>query len=67
MDYENKIQKLEESVKKLEDGKVSLDESIDLFEKGVKITKDCLSSLKQYKGKIAIVQGEVDKLFIDEE
>ncbi|MBR2988844.1 MAG: exodeoxyribonuclease VII small subunit [Clostridia bacterium] len=67
MDYEKKIEKLEQIVKKLEDGKISLDESVALFEEGVAITKDCFSALNEYKGKISVVQGEIDKLFKDEE
>ena len=67
MDYEKKIDQLEQIVKELEGGKISLDESVALFEKGVEITKECFTALGKYKGKIAVVQGEIDKLFKDEE
>lgn len=66
MEYEKNLQKLEEIVKRLESGKVSLDESVELFEQGVSITKECLTDLAEYKGKIAVVQGEVEKLFKEE-
>ena len=62
-----KVEQLEQIVKQLEDGKISLDESVALFEKGVSITKECFTALNEYKGKIAVVQGEIDKLFKDEE
>ncbi|MBQ8882447.1 MAG: exodeoxyribonuclease VII small subunit [Clostridia bacterium] len=66
MEYEKNLQQLEEIVKRLESGKVSLDESIELFEQGVSITKACLTDLTEYKGKISVIQGEVEKLFKEE-
>lgn len=62
MDYEKKLEELNKLVSKLESGEVTLEEGVALFERGVQITKECLASLNEYKGKIASVQGEVDKL-----
>ena len=62
MDYENQLCELEKIVNKLESGNVTLEEGVSLFEKGVSLTKDCLQSLSEYKGKITIIQDEVNKL-----
>ena len=67
MDYEKKLAQLEEIVKKLELGNLSLDEGVALFEEGVGVTKECLATLSQYKGRIAQIQSEMDALFDDEE
>ena len=39
MNFEEKLKELEEIVNKLDSGNVSLEESIALFEKGVKLSK----------------------------
>ena len=44
MEFEESLNKLEDIVKKLEKGEVSLEESLPLFEEGMKI----LSNLKDY-------------------
>ena len=67
MDYEKKLNELEELVKKLENGNVTLEESVALFENGVALTKDCILALKEYKGRITSASGEMDKLLKDAE
>lgn len=67
MDYEKKLDELEELVKKLENGNVMLEESVALFESGVALTKDCILALKEYKGRITSASGEMDKLLKDAE
>ncbi len=67
MDYEKRLNELEELVKKLENGNVTLEESVSLFESGVALTKDCILALKEYKGRITSASGEMDKLLKDAE
>ncbi len=67
MDYEKKLAELERLVEKLESSDTSLADGVALFEKGVALTKDCLTALSEYKGKITMIQGEVDKLLSDVE
>lgn len=67
MDYEKKLNELEELVKKLENGNVTLEESVSLFESGVALTKECILALKEYKGRITSASGEMDKLLKDAE
>ena len=62
MDYEKKLEELNNLVLKLESGETTLEEGVALFERGVALTKECLTALNEYKGKIASVQDEVDKL-----
>lgn len=51
-DFENSIKELEEIADSLENEQISLDESIALFEKGVKLSKDCSDYLESAKQKI---------------
>lgn len=45
--YEDAVKELDEIVSKLENGTVSLDESIKLFEKGTKLAGICSDKLKK--------------------
>lgn len=70
--FETSIKELEEIVKALESGSVSLDESLELFEKGVKLTKSCQKLLDEAEKKVSVLvnDGEgniVKKDFINEE
>lgn len=61
MDLEIKLKELEELTQKMESG-VSLDEGIRLFEQGLKLTKECMAELKDYKGKLTEIKKEMDEL-----
>lgn len=70
--FETSIKELEEIVRALESGSVSLDESLALFEKGVKLTKSCQKLLDEAEKKVSVLvnDGEgnvVKKDFINEE
>lgn len=66
MDYEKKLKRLEEIVTKLEDGKVGLQESTELFEEGVKLSKELKEMLIEYKGKITQIKEDANA-FIEED
>ncbi|HHX01466.1 MAG TPA: exodeoxyribonuclease VII small subunit [Firmicutes bacterium] len=53
--FEEAIKALEEVVRKLEDGTVSLDESLQLFEKGVELARICRAKLDQFEEKIEVL------------
>lgn len=55
MNYEEAITKLEETVKQLESGKLSLEESIAMFEQGTKLAKECYQTLKTAEQKITLI------------
>ncbi|MBE6811898.1 MAG: exodeoxyribonuclease VII small subunit [Ruminococcaceae bacterium] len=52
MTYESAIRQLEEIVLKLENGNLSLDEAVKLFEKGAKLSSFCDKTLKEAELKI---------------
>ncbi len=62
MSFEKNLEKLEEIAKKLENKEMSLDEGISLYEEGLNLTKECLKSLSENKGKITLLTKEMDKL-----
>ncbi len=49
INFEKSLKDLEEIVMKLESGEISLDESIELFSRGVKLAGDCEKSLNNAK------------------
>ena len=51
-DFEKSFKELEKIADSLENEKISLDESILLFEKGVKLSKECTEYLENTKQKI---------------
>lgn len=51
-DFEKSIKELEVIANSLENDQISLEQSISLFEKGVKISKDCSEYLETAKQKI---------------
>lgn len=65
MSFEEKIKELEEIVDKLDGGNVSLEESILLFEKGVKLSKACQRMLNSAEKKVNVLltdeNGKVTK------
>lgn len=70
--FEESIAELEEIVSQLEGGNVTLDESLSLFEKGIKLSKSCQKMLDEAEKKVSILMtnddGEVVKEdFIGEE
>lgn len=53
--YEEAIAELEEIVGKLEKGDLSLDESIDYFQKGMELSKFCSKRLDEIERKITVL------------
>ncbi len=51
-DFEKAMKRLEEIVSKLEDGDISLDEAMKLFDEGTKLTSGCYDILKKAEQKI---------------
>lgn len=52
INFEKSLEELEKIIEKLESGECSLEESIVLFEQGVKYTGECRTALKEAKEKI---------------
>ena len=53
--FDELMKDLEEITNKLEKEDLSLDESVDLFEKGMKISKECNEKLEKAEKRITIL------------
>ncbi len=53
--FEEQIEELENIIKELEAGKLNLDESVEKFEEGMKISKECSKMLESAERKITIL------------
>lgn len=59
LSYEQAVAELEEIVKKLEKGELTLDESINYFQRGVELTKHCRKKLDAAERSITmLIEGE---------
>ena len=58
VDFESKIQQLEELVETMEAGNLSLDESLKAFEAGIKITRECQQALLEAEQKVEILSQD---------
>lgn len=63
--FENLMQKLENIVQTLEKGDLNLDESVEKFEEGMKISKECNKMLESSEKRISILlensNGEIEE------
>ena len=55
MEFEKKIERLEEIVRVMEEGDLSLDQSLKLFEEGVKISRKCHEQLEKAEAKVTVL------------
>ena len=62
MDFEQLVKQLEEITEKLEKDNLNLDESIELFEEGMKISKKCNEKLENAEKKISILLKEGNEI-----
>jgi len=51
-DFEAALEQLEELVSAMEEGELSLEESLQSFEKGIKLTRECQSALNKAEQKV---------------
>jgi exodeoxyribonuclease VII small subunit len=58
--FENAMDELEEVVRKLEQGEMSLDESLQYFQKGMVLTKELHQKLDDVEKKIALIMENED-------
>ena len=56
--FEKSIKELEEIVSKLEQGDATLDESLELFEKGIKLSKQCQKILDEAEKKVSVLVAD---------
>lgn len=66
IDFEKSLNELEKIISKLEQGDCSLEESISLFEQGMKHTENCREALEYAKDRILkLTEAESEELKID--
>ena len=53
--FEQSLKELETLVEKMEQGDLSLDESLKQFERGVQLTRSCQQSLKEAEQKVQVL------------
>ena len=56
--FEEQMENLEKIVAELENGNLNLDESVNKFEEGLKISKECNKILEEAEKKITILVNE---------
>jgi exodeoxyribonuclease VII small subunit len=54
-DFETALKRLEDIVKKLENGELSLDSALQLFEEGIKLSRFCHTKLEQAERRVEIL------------
>ena len=57
MDFEKKLGRLEEIVQKMEKGDLALEESLKLFEEGVKLSRECHQRLNEAESKVKLLMS----------
>ena len=55
MDFEKKLGRLEEIVSKMEAGDLALEDSLKLFEEGVKLSRECNTQLSEAEQKVKLL------------
>jgi len=58
--FETSLAELEQIVGKLESGDLPLEESLDLFEKGIKLSRECRTRLTNAERRIEILMKDAD-------
>ena len=65
-DFEANMQELAEIVEKIEGGELSLEEAMQEFEKGVKLTKNCHVALQTAEQKVKILLEQAGNYTLEE-
>ena len=59
--FEEALEKLSALVEKMESGDLSLEESLKIFEEGIKLSKDCQNALNDAEKKVQTLLLEEDQ------
>ena len=60
MEFEKKLKRLEEIVSQMEEGKLSLEEHIKMFQEGIDLSKKCQKQLNEAEQKVQVLM-DVDQ------
>jgi exodeoxyribonuclease VII small subunit len=64
--FENKLVRLEEISDLLEAEETQLEDAIKLFEEGIELSKDCLTTLKSAELKITELKKKIDSISLND-
>ena len=56
--FEEALEELERLVSSMEEGELSLEDSMKAFEKGIKLTRECQTALQKAEQKVQILPNE---------
>jgi len=65
VNFEVSLQKLEKIIEKLEDGDISLEDSVKSFEEGIGLVKECQKQLSQAELKVKKLLSNGDTVDLD--
>lgn len=65
--FESSLKKLEEAVSRLESGDLSLDDSLRVFEEGVRHASICTRKLNEAQKRVELLLKQKDGSFVREE
>lgn len=57
-DFEQALEDLEALVSSMEGGELGLEDSLQAFEKGIKLTRECQAALKRAEQKVQVLINE---------
>ncbi|AUD78106.1 exodeoxyribonuclease VII small subunit [Kangiella profundi] len=67
VNFESQLQELETIVEQLESGELPLDEALKVFEKGVKLSRQCQQLLADAEQKVTVLMDNQEQAFeVDE-
>ena len=70
VDFEQSLTDLQTLVERLEDGELSLEDSLTAFEQGIRLTRECQGALAQAEQKVQLLlerDGELVEEALDED
>ena len=65
VNFETSLQKLEQIIEKLEDGDISLEDSVKSFEEGIGLVRECQKQLSQAELKVKKLLDNGDIVDLD--
>jgi exodeoxyribonuclease VII small subunit len=65
VNFESALEELETLVSQMEDGELSLDESLKAFERGIALTRHCQSALKEAELKVQTLTQDGELVDLD--
>ena len=65
--FETKLHRLEEISSMLDTEEIGIEEAIELYEEGIQLSKECVSTLKKAELKITELKSKVSDLTKDQE